>query len=682
MGRRLRELYRRIDRWQHRRGARIALSVLALLLVVAIFGPLHRVATRLERLEAGIVGLLENANRLEGDAAAVELFDRGTATLDGETYGDGRLRGATFLFDEAGAVLSVAAVAEALVADQIPEWAPIFLVQSSSTTLGWATLVLAWLLIAVWASSALQLVLTIIGTTVLALPFLLLGKIGATFAIGGMGLLGFSFVLLVRIVILGAGLLGQVGAVAATVIREAVRQKAYSGFMVLLLLVLPLIPLWIDPATPLRYQLQAFISQSLMITYSVAFCMTLVLACATVAFEIRDRQILQLMTKPLARTRYLLGKWLGIVLLNAVLMAVCGVSIFLFIQYLQTRPASDAYDAQAVQNEVLVARIGFPPALDELPRARLLEMIDQAVADDPILKDDIANGLRDEFQVRRDLFREFRDKHLTEQCRVTPGEERVFRFPNLDREAMRGIDLTLKYKFYAGDSDPHEQYPVVFRFPETGDWTDQRFIGSQTMTMMIPSELIGEAGELEVAVGNFTYLPDAAPGSPRFAPGRGTIFFDPDGLELLYPVSSFEANYLRAMLVTLIKLSFAAMLGVALASCLSFPVACVVAFTVVLAAEATPYLATSVLEYRIWYDDGTVDWAKRAVQAIASGVEWTLRSFGRTRPGGALVEGRLIGWGEVFRVFTVIGVGWSATVLAASVLAFRRKELAIYSGQA
>ncbi|MGA1516678.1 MAG: hypothetical protein ACO396_02785, partial [Phycisphaerales bacterium] len=263
MGRRLLELLRRLDRAQHGRTAKVACSVAALVVVVAAFWPLHREASRLHRLESAIVELLKDANLAERDAAAVELYEQGTVTVDGATYGDGRFRGADQLFDEAGALLAAASVGEIVVADEIPEWAPTFLVQSPSTTLGWATLVLAWLLVAIWAGAAVQLVLTAAATVAVAAPFLLLGKAGATFAIGGMGLLGFSFVLLVRLVIAGVSGLGQPGAVAATVIREAVRQKAFAGFIVLLLVVLPLIPLWIDPATPLRYQLQVFISRSL-----------------------------------------------------------------------------------------------------------------------------------------------------------------------------------------------------------------------------------------------------------------------------------------------------------------------------------------------------------------------------------------------------------------------------------
>jgi len=76
-----------------------------------------------------------------------------------------------------------------------------------------------------------------------------------------------------------------------------------------------------------------------------------------------------------------------------------------------------------------------------------------------------------------------------------------------------------------------------------------------------------------------------------------------------------------------------------------------------------------------------VQWAKSMIRGIAAGAEWVLRSYGLIRPTSALVEGRLVGWGDLGRAFWIVGIGWSVLVLALSLLAFRRKELAVYSGQ-
>jgi hypothetical protein len=68
------------------------------------------------------------------------------------------------------------------------------------------------------------------------------------------------------------------------------------------------------------------------------------------------------------------------------------------------------------------------------------------------------------------------------------------------------------------------------------------------------------------------------------------------------------------------------------------------------------------------------------VKGIASASEWLLRAFGEISPTQQLVEGRLIAWDSVFSAFLVLGVVWSGVVFLAGFAAFRRKELAVYSG--
>src|SRR6185503_6014648 len=69
-------------------------------------------------------------------------------------------------------------------------------------------------------------------------------------------------------------------------------------------------------------------------------------------------------TKPIARWQIWLGKWLGIVSLNAALLAISGGSVYALLQYRATKLTADQ---QAVlRNEVLVARGSVrPPKLDK-----------------------------------------------------------------------------------------------------------------------------------------------------------------------------------------------------------------------------------------------------------------------------------------------------------------------------
>jgi hypothetical protein len=58
-----------------------------------------------------------------------------------------------------------------------------------------------------------------------------------------------------------------------------------------------------------------------------------------------------------------------------------------------------------------------------------------------------------------------------------------------------------------------------------------------------------------------------------------------------------------------------------------------------------------------------------------------VRSFGDARANGPVVEGRLVSWELVLRTFALIGVAWSGVMLLFGFIVFRRKEIAIYSGQ-
>src|SRR6202030_2177139 len=60
---------------------------------------------------------------------------------------------------------------------------------------------------------------------------------------------------------------------------------------------------------------------------------TLWLACGTLARDIEECQMQIVAVKPIARWQIWLGKWLGIVILNAALLALAGASVYGLLQY-------------------------------------------------------------------------------------------------------------------------------------------------------------------------------------------------------------------------------------------------------------------------------------------------------------------------------------------------------------
>src|SRR5580658_8249081 len=81
---------------------------------------------------------------------------------------------------------------------------------------------------------------------------------------------------------------------------------------------------------------------------------TLWLACGTLARDIEECQMQMVAVKPIARWQIWLGKWLGIVLLDAALLGVAGTSVFGLLEWRARRLPADELDK--LRSEVLVSR--------------------------------------------------------------------------------------------------------------------------------------------------------------------------------------------------------------------------------------------------------------------------------------------------------------------------------------
>lgn len=553
-------------------------------------------------------------------------------------------------------------------------------------------LVLAWSMLVIWLGLTLTYGLIVIGTALLAaLCMFATGSRGLALAIAGVGTLSFTFLLLMQAVLFLFRYPSDILAVAHTVVKESIRLRISVFFIVLLLLLLPTIPLWVESEQALRYRIQAFISFSTTTTFYLAALMTIFLACGTVAFEIRDRQIWQLLTKPLSRLHYLIGKWVGVAAVNLVILIVAGLSIFMFVQYLSTLPPDNQRDADAVRNEVLVARKGTLPDYQPLDREVLRNRITQIIKNDPELQRVIDRGERDEARERRRIGREILKAYSFEERSIPAASGKKYIFSGLSEARRMGSDMRLRYRIHYGGDDTHEKRPIVIfiykngnpYIPPPGVSFRNPIIANYVPTMShfanIPVDAIGDFeehdGTLELQIFNGVINMQG-----ELLPGPNTdlaLNFDAKDLEVLYPVSGFEANYFRAMIVMWVKLSFMAMLGIAAATVLSFPVACLTAFTVFLAAVIGPYLAVSVEQFAIghWWEIHRI-----IIWLIARGLVFLFQPFAEIKPSQSLVDGRLIPWFQVVMAILKLGVVWTGLTLGFGFLAFRDKELATYSG--
>jgi len=680
----LKNIWYRVDHVQRSRWFRISAIVLVLAACASVFGVLLATSYSLEAQVNALENALTGQSLAEQDEHALSLAQSGTVTVNGKEYGGPALRDRrSAFFDQQGNITQPRAIAALLIRPEIPDWAPRWLLDQPGTTwlLGLATTAL--LVITIWMALTVPFLLTLAALCVTALPAHLAGLEELAWMFAGLGLLTFSFVLLTRALLVVLDTPNQALSVAHTVVKEASRSRLSLVFIVVLLIALPMIPMvLLDRDGPLRYQVQSFISWSMSVTFVVAASLTLVLSCASVAFEIRDRQIWQLVSKPMSRFSYLIGKWLGVMGVNIVLLTIAGLSIFLFIQYLRTQPVASGMEGQmdAVQlrDAVLTARKSARPVYEELTEEQLRARVDQELNRNPEYA-----GIEDPSPaLRREIRTRIQQAHAAGQRAVPPQQARTYRFEGLGEAKDRNSALTLRYRFHILEDSTHTTFPARFYINEDPNmYLDREYVPSMSHDLILGSDLIRDDGTMLITVVNAYQAP---PNSPY-----GALNFEADDFELLYKVASFESNFARAMLITLTKLSFLSVLGILFATFLSFPVACLASFTVFVGGSLSPFLHMSLQEFMIppifqmesFTAAQFVEYVfKQFIRGVGYAIVFTMGGFGEYRPTHELVQGRYIPWMHVVYSLLRLGLIWSGVCLVVGYLVMRRRELAIYSG--
>src|SRR5271165_6023630 len=116
-------------------------------------------------------------------------------------------------------------------------------------------------------------------------------------------------------------------AIAGLTWKAAFRFRLFLVLAVLLLASVIGLPLLIQDDGTARGFTQILLTYTLSAITGLLGLSTLWLACGTLARDIEECQMQVLATKPVARWRIWLGKWLGIVTLNAALLAISGACV-------------------------------------------------------------------------------------------------------------------------------------------------------------------------------------------------------------------------------------------------------------------------------------------------------------------------------------------------------------------
>lgn len=422
----------------------------------------------------------------------------------------------------------------------------------------------------------------------------------------------------------------RIWAVARHMIAESIRQKiALVGIFVIggMLLTMPFVAEG-DGAT-LTSRVQSFLAYSMGGINFVMSLVTIFLACLAINDEILNKRIFMIATKPIPRWQFFFGKWLGIGVLNAVLLLVFMLAILVATFFLKRMETTVPADRERLTFEVLSARHGeelkephFIPEIEE----RIRRLREQGRMDEvgPVAEMEIRN------QLLEDLRKSWRS--------IGPGQVRRFEFKELmvDRKAEGYVHIRLKPTHAGGIQ--HTDFPATIQAgdPEQPDTLtgqlSQGYAVGLFHSVPLPKYAVNDKGTLYVLIRNDDLM-------------NTYTFEGNDSFELMYDLGTFHWNLFRAFSMRWCQLAFLAAVGLLMSSSFSYPVACISTMAVYIVSSNKGFLATAL------------DWVTPANPAsgrnplgplgdvlypLIDGFMWLVPDFSLYDPTGNVVNGRLV----------------------------------------
>ena len=451
----------------------------------------------------------------------------------------------------------------------------------------------------------------------------------------------------------------KIRAVASNTIRQALRMKVAAIFIVLLLVLLPVMGFTATGDGTLKGRLQTFVSYGLSLTSLLLSLLTIIISIYAITSDIENRQIYTVVTKPIRRYQLVLGKLLGVLVLDVALLTlfagiIYGVTVFM-PRFLNASPEELA----EVKNEFYTARASLvPPTIDVREEVEALY--------ESLRKNEQLEILYPNF-TRAEVIRELTNRKRLEKRAATIGQVLIWEFQNV-KPRDPNQSLFVRFKYDVSVTPPDEQVYGEWRI---GDLRDIQY-GREVDTPVwreVRKDPVRKFREIEVrgpVVADDGYLAVGFLNPPM----NDTVVLFPveDGLEVLYKADTFTSNFVRAILLILCRLAFLACLGVLAASFLSFPVAIMFCLVIFFTATISGFVLESF--------DMLSENISRIYAYSLKGLVQLLPQFDKYNPTKFLVPARLMTWGFLGRVALVMVFVKGALLLVLALIIFSFRELA------
>ena len=450
----------------------------------------------------------------------------------------------------------------------------------------------------------------------------------------------------------------SVWAVARNTIAQAVRMKVAVIVIIMLVILLPLMSVIMVGDGTLHGKLQTFISYGLSLTSLLLCLLTIAVATYTLTGDLKTNQIHLVVTKPIRRFQILCGKLLGVVILDVFLLAAFASVIYVLTLLIPKLAKAGSAELEQVKREFFTARLSLTAGLDE-------EKIN-ALATQAYEKLERSRQLP-ETMTKDQILSELRGQERLRARAVEPGARRVWEFENI-APADPNESLFVRYKYEVSVEPPdyrvHGSWLV-------GDYRQIRYgMGDweSPVARIERTELIRQFHEFEVSAGVIApdgYLAVVFFNNPYL--NQTTII--PEEVQALLKTGSFTANYIRAVLLILVRLIFLAALGISVSTWLSFPVAIFICTMFFFIGTVNGFIVESF------------SYLGQVIHIIYSltirPVLWFLPRFdGEFNPTQFMVSAKLLSWLFLVKVYAVTVFIKSVLLLLFGMWIFNNREIA------
>ena len=214
----------------------------------------------------------------------------------------------------------------------------------------------------------------------------------------------------------------KVWAVARNTIAQAVRMKVAVVVIVLLLVVLPVMSFIVVGDGTLVGKLQTFASYGMSLVGILLCVLTISMSAYTLTSDLKLKQIFLVVSKPVCRYQILIGKFIGIAIIDVVLLVVFSSIIFGLLVAMPRLSDAPPHEIEAADREFFTARIGLSEQIDEeqiekasIKRYQELERTDQLPIDMSPAR----------------ILKELRGQELLKRRVVESGAQKVWEFENV-----------------------------------------------------------------------------------------------------------------------------------------------------------------------------------------------------------------------------------------------------------